>query len=131
MLATVCWGIWGFALKKAIQHMPPLAAYIVFGSMGIILVPVYATMARRWNIPLKFPPIGSAWIVLAAIAVGIGTVSLLYAMREREASTVVALTGAYPIVTLGLSVLLLGEALTVSKMGGVAAIGLGVYLLTR
>lgn len=131
VLSTLGFGIWGVALKKAVLHMPPLAAYVASAAVQLALVPVWVLLARRLRTDLAFPATGVAWAVTAAVSVAAGTVFLLLAMRERDASSAVALTGAYPVVTLLLAALLLGEPLSPSKIGGVVAIGVGVVLLER
>jgi uncharacterized membrane protein len=44
---------------------------------------------------------------------------------------VVALTSAYPLVTIVLAVLMLGERITLEKMIGVGLILLGVFVVSR
>lgn len=131
LVAVVSWGIWAVALRKAVEAMPPLAAYVIYTVAGVLLIPAYLGLARAWNTPLRYTVIGSAWASLAAILVGIGTLALVYAMRERDTSEVVALTACYPLVTLVLALVFLGESLTVARVFGVLAIAVGAYLLSR
>lgn len=131
VIAVVSWGVWAVALRKAVDLMPPPSAYIVYSIAGLIFVPVYLWLSRVFQMPLRFPLAGTAWAAVASVLVGLGTIALLYAMRERETSDVVALTASYPLVTLVLAVLFLGEALSVSRVIGVLAIAIGAYLLSR
>lgn len=131
ILATVSWGIWAFALRKAVSHMPPLAAYVAYGLTSLLLVPVYVLFARAWNSPLKFPLAGTAWSVAAATLVAFGVVAMMYAMRGEDASKVVALTASYPLVTLLLAVVFLEESFTATRAVGILAIAAGAYLVSR
>jgi bacterial/archaeal transporter family protein len=131
LLAIVSWGIWAFALRKAVGHMPPLAVHVTYSLATVLLVLVYLALARRAAVPLRFPVSGIAWAALAAIVVGVGAVAMMYAMRERDASQIVALTAGYPVVTLVLAVLFLNESLTASRVCGVLAIAAGAYLVSR
>ncbi len=131
LFATVCWGVWGFALKRAVLHIPPLAAYIAFASANLAMIPVYAAIAHNQGLPLRFTGSGVSWAVTASVCVGTGTVATLFALQGNEGSRVIALTSTYPAVTLLLSVLLMGESVTPTKLVGVGAIALGAYLLAQ
>jgi bacterial/archaeal transporter family protein len=131
LFATVSWGIWAFALRKAMGHMPPLAVHVAYSLATVLLVPVYLALARRQAVPLRFPVSGIVWAALAASLVGAGVVAMMYAMRARDASQIVALTASYPAVTLLLAVLFLGESLTASRVCGVLTIAAGAYLVSR
>lgn len=131
LLATVSWGVWAFALRMAMNTMGPLSVQIVYAVAGVALVPGYWALARAWKEPLAYSLPGSAWTVTAAVLVGIGIVAMMYVMRSEPASSAVALTATYPVFTLVLAVLFLGESVTMSRVAGVAAIAVGAYLVSR
>src|SRR5262245_52302491 len=131
VVATLAFGVWGVLLKKAVVEMPPLAAYVAFAATNLVLIPAYYLLSRAWDAPLKFPAGGIAYSAGAARAVALGTIALLYAMRTRDVGVAVAFTGSYPVVTMLLGVLLLSEPITVPRVAGVAAIGIGAVLVTR
>jgi transporter family protein len=131
IVATVSWGVWAFALRKAVSHMPPLAAQVVYALATVALVPIYLGLAKGWGVALRFPTAGIAWAVGAAALVGLGGISLMYAMGGSNTSSVVALTASYPVVTLVLAVLFLGEPLNWTRACGVVAIAVGAYLVSR
>jgi len=131
VVSTLAFGVWGFLLKKAVVEMPPLAAYVAFAATNVILIPSYFLLARAWETPLKFPGIGIAYSAGASLAVAIGTIALLYAMRTRDAGVAVAFTASYPVITMLLGVVLLSEPITVPRVAGVSAIAIGAVLVTR
>jgi transporter family protein len=130
LLATVSWGIWAFALRMAMNHMGPLSVQIAVSVATVILVPAYWALARVWKEPLTYPLVGSAWATAAGVLVGIGIVALLYVMRTQPSSSAVALTATYPVVTMVLAVIFLGESVSVARVCGVAAIAVGAYLVS-
>ena len=60
----------------------------------------------------------------------LGLTAYFYALQKGHASLVVPLTATYPLVTVLLSVLLLGEPVTPAKIAGVILIVAGVMLLS-
>ncbi len=131
LFATVCWGIWGAALKKAVIHIPPLAAYIAYASANIAMVPLYAGVAYGQGWPLRFTTGGVGWAVTASACVGAGTVAMLFALQGNDASRVVALTATYPAITFLLAVAFMGESITPMKLGGIALVALGAFLINQ
>ena|SRR5688572_20095189 len=131
IVATLSWGFWAFALKKAVDEMSPLAAWVAYGCTLVLLVPVALLLGRLWGISLRYPTQGTAWAVAAAVFVGIGVFALLSAMRGGEASQTVALTATYPAVTLVLCIVFLREPLTMSRALGVVVLCAGAYLVSR
>jgi drug/metabolite transporter (DMT)-like permease len=114
----------------AMNHMSPLAVQVVYGVATVLAVPAYWGLARTWQEPMRFPAVGTVWATIAATLVGIGVIALLYVMREQPSSQAVALTATYPVVTMVLAVLFLGEQITVPRLCGVAAIAVGAYLVS-
>jgi transporter family protein len=131
IVATLSWGFWAFALKKAVNEMSPLAAWVAYGCTLVLLVPVALVVGRLSGIPMRFPWQGTAWAVAAAAFVGLGVFALLSAMRGGEASQTVALTATYPVVTLVLAILFLREPFTMSRALGVVVLCAGAYLVSR
>ncbi len=59
----------------------------------------------------------------------LGLTAYFYALRMGQASVVVPLASTYPLVTVVLSILVLGEPITATKILGVVLIVAGVMLL--
>ena len=70
------------------------------------------------------------WAVLSgALAIG-GLVSLYLALGTGEASKVVPITAAYPVVTVLLAAVVLAEGLSAAKVAGMGLVIAGVMVLT-
>ncbi|MCX7905660.1 MAG: EamA family transporter [Elusimicrobiales bacterium] len=61
----------------------------------------------------------------------IGVFAYLKAMSTSEASKIVPISSTYPLLTLILAVLFLGESFTLSKLIGTVLIVFGVYLISK
>ena len=73
---------------------------------------------------------GSGWAALSgALAIG-GLIMLYLALGSGKVGTVVAVTAAYPVVTLVLAAAFLAEALTVGRAVGAGLVVAGVVVLT-
>jgi len=59
----------------------------------------------------------------------VGQICFYHALKTGEASRVVPLSGAYPLVAFILGVLILGEKVTLAKTAGILLVLSGVYLL--
>lgn len=116
----------GVTTKLALRH-------VTWQEIIVWTAIVYAVIA------IGLLALGQAKVVVGpgtAAAIGSGvlaaTALLMFfiALRTGEASRVVPLTSAYPIVTLALSVLVLAEAVTVLRAVGTLAVVVGVVLLS-
>lgn len=73
---------------------------------------------------------GTAWAALSgALAIG-GLIMLYLALGAGKAGTVVAVSAAYPVVTLLLAAAFLAEGVTVGRAVGAGLVILGVVVLT-
>lgn len=59
----------------------------------------------------------------------IGQITYFYALKFGEASRIVPLVGSFPLLTVLLAMLLLGESLTWTKLSGAILVAAGIFLL--
>ncbi|NDY42054.1 EamA family transporter [Dissulfurirhabdus thermomarina] len=126
LVALLCWGLWAYFPKLAVRHIPPGSA-LVFEALGILLV---GGAAAAWiGRGLQYDPRGAVPAVLTGVFGGIGLYFFFGAARSGPISLVAPLTALYPLVTLVLAVLFLGERLSWQQGLGVAlAVAAGVLL---
>ena len=130
--STVAYGFWGFALKKASASMHPLLVQTFVALTGVALIVFYAATAHFSKVELKVDAPGMFWAVMAGAASGLAAIALLYGMAKGvDAGSAIAMTAAYPAITSALAVVFLGESLSLEKVAGIAAIGVGAVLLSR
>jgi transporter family protein len=130
--STLAYGIWGFGLKKAALHLHPLIVQMFVAATGFLLIIGYVVAARLQQVPLTSNAEGLKWGAGAGVMSAAGSLLLLFAMQKgASAAGAVAMTSAYPAVTLVLGALFLGEEISASKMAGIAAICVGAVLLSR
>jgi transporter family protein len=129
----------------------PVAAYIVLlGATGVTTR--YALRTITWEqmvlwVPVAYLPfalvlvtargarfplgIGGFWAAVTAFCAAGALVLFFYALTKGEASTVVPVTSAYPLITLVGAAIFLGEQITVARVLGALLIISGVIVISR
>ena len=128
LVTTVLWGLWGFAEKQAslraspwvVQWMYSLPYVAVFGA-GLV------GRAFGADVPVSGPALG--WSFVGGVSAIAASVFLLFAMKVHAASTAVALTSAYPLVTLLLGVATRTETVRPAHLAGLGLVAAGAFLL--
>jgi transporter family protein len=72
----------------------------------------------------------NGWALVTGVLAVAALATLYIALGEGEASTVIPVSSAFPIVTLLLAWALLGERLTVRRCIGTAVVVAGVLVIT-
>jgi len=130
--AILCWGIAPLFAKLGLQQADPLVGLTVRSALvttGIILVSLFTgRLALVRQLPVRSVVLLGADGLLAGFA---AQLAFYWALKMGEASTITPLVAAYPLVTVALAALLLGEKLTVAKSIGAVLIAAGVFLIKR
>lgn len=126
-ITLLIWGLWAFLPKLALRTFDPRSV-LVWESLGSMLVGVGVLLSTGFRV--QTTPAG----VLAAIVAGVcglgGALLFLVALDRGKASVVVPYTSLYPVVTLVLSVLFLGERPSLTNLLGVLFAMVAVVLLS-
>lgn len=114
VLAVVCWGLWAVA-SKLIGDALSAGQSQALSTLGML--PVMLALARH-------AAAGKRNGVLSAGAAGavvcLGNVAYYYALKiGGAAAAVVSVTALYPLVTVALALIFLGERLNRVQMGGI------------
>ncbi len=118
LLAMALWGVWGFFLKLATNHMPPRTVYLV-SAPGAIVVILAVLITSKSPLPLSVD--GTLYAVIAGVCSSLGGLLFLHAVGKGEASVVITFTALYPVVTVILSFSLLRDSITLKQ-------GIGIVL---
>jgi uncharacterized membrane protein len=125
-LSIFFFGAWGLVSKAAIDLVSPSQGQILF-SIGLLPLGIIAAMSKETGGDNKFR--GAAYGFLTGIFGSIGNIAFFEALSHGgKASTVVPVTGMYPLVTVTGAVLLLRERLNWVQLGGVI-LALGALFL--
>jgi bacterial/archaeal transporter family protein len=100
---------------------------ILWTGAGYILVSAVLLLIGQTQV--RFTA-GTAWAMASGVLAIGGLIMLYVALGSGSAAKVVAISSAYPVVTLMLAAAFLSEALTVGRVAGTALIVLGVVIIT-
>jgi len=109
LLCIFWWGLWGFLSKIGSVAASPLQMQILF-TLGML--PVALGMLVQMRGKLDRNREGVTYGLLSGVATGVGTLGYYAALREQNASVVTPLTGVFPVLTVLLAFLFLGERLS-------------------
>lgn len=132
LLAFLAWGVWSLTQKVAIEAV---TAGNMFGFYIIssLTAPVLYAWARRVRpVPLKGEdPTRTAWVIggFALLLNVLGAFAYTYALEGGNASLVVPVTSAYPIVTALLAVALLRERVSRQQAVALVAVVIGLVMI--
>lgn len=129
-LSLVTWGLWGFFGKIAARSITGEGLVLVSSIGWAATYPILFTVFRSH---LR-PSLGSgdlAWGILAGAVGSLGMLFFYFALERGEASRVVAITAAYPLVTALCAFFLLGEQFSIQKIIGLVFALIGIVILSR
>lgn len=75
--------------------------------------------------------VGGGWAVLTAFCAAGGLICFFYALSKGEATVVVPMTSAYPVIALILGAIVLSESITSPKVIGTLLVIAGVIVISR
>ena len=136
-LALLCALFWGLAPlfeKVGLRRLPPLPGVFVRSVVVTLLLGLVLGGAfffhRESVAAVRLNARYLVWIALGGVSGGVLAQYLYYlALKSGEASRVMPIASAFPLVTVICSILFLGEALTGTKVLGAGLVVAGVWLL--
>jgi transporter family protein len=124
--AFVFWGLWGFLPKITTRTISPMNA-MIFEAIGGVLVAGLAVLSRGYHLELTRQ--GVLLALLTGVFGIIGAWMYLQAVSTGKVSLVVSFTALYPILSIILAVVFLGETLSVRQGVGIAMAMLSMLLI--
>jgi len=123
ILTTLFWGAWGAVSKAAMDKMSPMFNQVVF-TLG--LIPLVLIVARSRQIWAGRDRVrGGIFAFVTGILGGVGNITMYEALSHGgKASTVVPITGLYPLFTVLTAMPLLRE-----KLNWVQGLGIGMAVV--
>lgn len=124
------WGLWGYFGKLALARAMPatsvfLAEVATGAAVGILALVFFARSGATlpWQAPINL------WGILSGLVMAVGLLLFYVVLDMGKAVVIVPLTATYPLVTVALSLLLLGESLTPTQWIGLVLVVVGSAFL--
>jgi transporter family protein len=119
-------GALGVTSKLALRSLPWQTLVMWTGIGYVVATAVLLTLGQAKLSFVRDTP----WAILSGgLAIG-GLVVFYIALRTGEATKVVTVSAAYPVVTLLLAALTLSEAVSLARIGGMCLVIGGVIVMT-
>jgi len=127
LTALILWGLWAFFPKLSLKYISP-ASSVFFEAVGVFVVGLL--VAWRLGGGIEFHPRGALFAVLTGVFGTIGLYFFFSAVKEGPISVISAITALYPLVTVILAALFLGERLGIQQMLGIFFALVAAFLLS-
>jgi transporter family protein len=129
LLTVLCWGIFGLTSKAATNAMAPMLNQVLF-TVG--LTPLVLILLRSKQLSSGTNKVRGAFLGFATgILGGVGNISFFEAFSHGgKASTVVTVTGLYPLVTIVVGLSVLKERLNRTQAAGIVLAIVAIYLFS-
>ena len=116
IFSLISFGLWGFLSKLAVQHLSPYSI-IVYEMIGVLIVGVVTLFL------VDFKPDVNMKGILLSIGIGIcgtaGTLLFVHSIQKGSLSVVITMTSLYPLITIFLAYLFLGEFYSFKQILGI------------
>lgn len=127
LAAILLYGIWGALTKVALRHLDWAQVSLLYVLVGLLAIGGYIFLFGR---RATWSSHGLALAVAAGVLGASGLICIYLALERGKASVIVPLTGAYPVVTVIIAALVLGERISVVQGLGIALAAVGIGLLS-
>lgn len=131
LVSILSWGLWAILDKKGVENIHPIQAQLWGYIFCMLNLPVYIWLLQANKLPFKIDGKSLGWLAAATLFSGIGSYAIISALKQRDAAEVVGYTSVYPVVTVLLGFLFLGETLTLNRVVGIMLAVAGVMVLSR
>lgn len=128
IFVIVGWGFWGFFSTLASRSIGSYEA-VVYATVGSVFV-VFVMLFFK-GVPLVSHTGGVLSAFIAGVFATLSALPYIAALSKGKATVVVPLVALYPIITLVLTFLFLGEAITLRQGVGIVLALLAMVLLGR
>lgn len=130
--AMICWGTAPVFSKMGLVRADPFLALTV-RSLSVTVILFFSGLALgKFNNPAPADTKSYLFIVMEGVlAALLGQLAYYYAQKFDDISRVTPIVAAFPVVTVILAVILLGEEFTWSKLLGTALIVSGILVIKR
>jgi len=127
MITFIIWGFWSLLIKMALNHLSWQQLTLISNLASLpafVLIYLYYRPSISLNSPGFYPAL------LVGLVSPIALISNYLAISLGKISIVVPLIALYPIVTVALSLFILGERITMAQGAGIVFAAIAIILFS-
>lgn len=129
-IAITFFGFWGLFLSLAVKHLNPVSTQLAYSSTNLVFTLLVSLVFTRFG-KISFNAQGFGWTAAASLVGVIAGLATLAALdNSRSPGVVNAIIHTCPVVTLFLTMLFLGETITLQTGAGLALVTVGLILVS-
>ena len=129
ILAIVLWGVFGAVSKAASNAVPSAVDLQVISTIGVVPIALLLIASPNFSKRTGSLTKGIIYGVATGVCGSVGNLAIFGSMAlGGDASTVYPLSGVYPLVTVGLAVLILRERLNLIQVLGMGLALVALFL---
>ncbi len=129
-IAMLFWGIAPIFGKLGLGSTQPLIALTIRSFIISIILLITVTVSGQWENILRITSKDATYIAFEGICAALlGQLAYYYALKYGDVSQISPLVAAFPLIALLLSIMVLGEKITLCKVAASFLIAGGVVLL--
>lgn len=127
LLATVAWGVWGFASKIASEKSPSFAVLVAYSFAWVIFLPIGIYLSYK-NEGFGTNT-GFVWGFISGFCGVLGTLTFMIALKWGASFFGIVMVSTYPLITLVLLAITGKEHLTIYHLIGALLVIIGLLIM--
>ena len=131
MIVIIGWGLSHNFWRLSAKTTPPAAIPIIGLICGLCLTPLYLWVLNKNSLSTKWNWQGISWAALGYIVSALGTLAYMFVLQKNDVSRVVGISTSYPILTMMVAIMFMGETFSLAKFIGLLLVLTGVMVATR
>jgi drug/metabolite transporter (DMT)-like permease len=129
LITLFCWGLWGISDKKALSYVGQEDVILRLYVISFFFIPIAYFALNHLQPGWGLSPEVMLWSGLASASYMIAMLAYMSAMSTTEASYVLGITAAYPLIFQIVATIFLGEELLPQRMLGAVIIAFGLFFI--
>lgn len=126
-ISIIGWGVGAIFYKIANTTVHPIMVSAIITTTFLFLTPI---AFLSFNVDKTINLIGVLATIAGGILMGAGSIAYYYSLRTGDAGQITTITALYPVLTLILSCLFMGEEMTFRKAIGILLACVSFYFLS-
>ena len=128
VMTLLMWGVWAFLPKLVAGQDVSPNVFIFYDALGGVVLAIIMLFVLKFQVAV---PVKVGSIAIIASICGFGGVFFYFiALSKGNVAIVVSITALYPIITIILSRIFLGEVISGKQMIGMALAMVAIFLIS-
>jgi transporter family protein len=127
LMVALSWGFYGLFLKVTSTYLNPHSALVFYSASGFISSLI---LVQFFDFTFQTDPKGIVLACTAGVTAAAGSLFLLIAVSRGNVSSVVAVASLYPIISVFLAYIFLGEVIGLRQSIGIVLAIVAVFIIS-